>query len=207
MFESNEIHCRATLMKKIIGSLLCTLAIFAFPNLAASNQDRSEMLKTIEFLGLTAPFPDAWVEEEPGSSMRLAQFLIASGESRGDAKLIVYYFGQGQGGSAEANIARWQSQFTTASGDAVNPSVETMAVNGMPVTVVELRGDYSRGVGMGPAATPEPDQILLATIVETPRGNVYIQLYGPAQVVAMQREAYRHFIRNIKPLPDHSSDR
>ena len=194
-------------MKNLIGSLLCALALIAVPNLAASSQDIEQMLKTVEFLGLKAPLPEAWIEEQPSSSMRLAQFLIPGEDNRGDAELVLYYFGQGQGGSAEANIARWQSQFTTVGGGVVNPSVKTMTVSGMPVTMVELRGDYARGVGMGPAATPEPDQILLATIVETPRGNVYIQLYGPAQAVAAQREAYVHFIRNIKPSPSHSNGR
>ena len=195
-------------MKYIIRSLLCALALVAFPSFAASGQDNNgQMLKTVEFLGLEAPLPDAWIEKQPSSSMRLAQFEIPGGDNGGDAEVVLYYFGQGQGGSAEANIARWQSQFTTSNGGVVNPSVKTMAVRGMPVTVVELRGDYARGVGMGPAATPEPDQILLATIVETPRGNVYIQLYGPAQTVASQREAYLHFIRNIEPSADHSSAR
>lgn len=207
MFESKKIHRRAMLMNKTIRSLLCTLAITAFPSLVDSSHVIGQMRKTVEFLGLTAPLPDAWIEEQPSSSMRLARFLIPGGDNRGDAELVLYYFGQGQGGSAEANIARWKSQFTTASGGAANPSVETMAVSGMPVTVVELRGNYAHSVGMEPAATPEPDQILLATIVETPRGNVYIQLYGPAQAVAIQREAYIHFIRNITPLADQSSGR
>ena len=194
-------------MTKEIRSLLCTLAITAFPGAAVSSQDigQVQVLKTVEFLGLTAPLPEAWIEEQPSSSMRLAQFTIPGGENRGDAKLVLYYFGQGQGGSAEANIARWKSQFTTANGGAVNPSVETLAVSGMPVTLVEIRGDYARSVGMGAIATPEPDQILLATIAETPRGNVYIQLYGPAQAVAAQRAAYLHFIRNIKPLAKQSN--
>ena len=192
-------------MKYIIRNLLCALALAALPNFAASSQDNGQMLKTVEFLGLEAPLPDAWIEKQPSSSMRLAQFLIPGEDNRGDAELVLYYFGHGQGGSAEANIARWQSQFTTGDGGVADPSVETMTVSGMPVTVVELRGDYARGVGMGPAASPEPDQILLATIVETPRGNVYIQLYGPAQAVAAQRKAYLHFIRNLKPSADHSS--
>ena len=86
-----------------------------------------------------------------------------------------------------------------AEGGAVEPRVQNMDVNGMPVTVVELRGSYARGVGTGPAGPAEPDQVLLASIVESSQGNIYIQLHGPAETVAKNREAYMQFIRNIRP--------
>jgi len=163
----------------------------------AFGQSEAAELKTIEFLDLTSEVPAAWIEQKPSSDMRLAQFRVPGAESEGDANLILYYFGQGQGGSVEANTARWQSQFSKPGGGAVEPRIKTMKVNGMPVTVVELRGDYARGVGMGPVGTAAPDQILLASIVEAPRGNIYIQLHGPAVTVLSQREAYMVFIRGI----------
>ena len=166
-------------------------------DLMASSQSEAAEMKTIKFLGLTSTLPAAWIEQEPSSSMRLAQFRVPGVESEGDANLILYYFGQGQGGSAEANIARWQSQFSKPGGGAVEPGITTMEVNGMPVTVVELRGDYARSTGMGPGAIAAPEQVLLASIVEAPRGNIYIQLHGPAGTVLSQRESYLEFIRGI----------
>src|SRR6185369_2986306 len=44
---------------------------------------------------LTFKAPDGWTSEPPSSSMRAAQYRLP-GES-GDANLVVYYFGQGQG--------------------------------------------------------------------------------------------------------------
>ncbi len=193
-----QITCCATLMNKVIRSLLCAVVIAALPRLVFAAQETDAMLKTIEFLGLTARLPTAWIQENPGSSMRLAQFRIPDGEHRGDSELILYFFGKGQGGSADANIARWQSQFTNASGGAVDPRVENLTISDMPVTVVELSGDYARSIGMGSTVTAKPDQTLLATIVESPRGNVYIQLHGPAGAVATHRDAYMRFIRSIK---------
>ena len=38
--------------------------------------------------------------------MRAATYTVQ------DAECVVYFFGQGQGGSVEANIARWGGQFT-----------------------------------------------------------------------------------------------
>ena len=34
------------------------------------------------------------------------------GASAGDAETVVFYFGPGQGGGVESNIARWAGQFT-----------------------------------------------------------------------------------------------
>ena len=177
--------------------LICVLSIASTLDLMAFNRSEAAELKTIEFLELTSALPATWIEQKPSSSMRLAQFRVPGAETDGDANLILYYFGQGQGGTAEANIARWRSQFSNPGGGAIEPDITAMTVNGMPVTVVELRGDYARNVGMGPAGTAAPDQILLASIVESPRGNVYIQLHGPAATVLSKREAYMEFIRGI----------
>jgi len=152
--------------------LICILNIAFIIDLMAYGPSEAAELKTIEFLGLASTLPPAWIEQKPSSSMRLAQFRVPGVESEGDANLILYYFGQGQGGSTEANIARWKSQFSSPGGGAVEPSVATMQVNNMPVTIVELRGDYARGAGMGPAGTAALDQILLASIVEAPRGTL-----------------------------------
>ena len=167
-------------------------------NVMVYSKSEAAELRTIEFLGLKSELPAGWDEEAPSSSMRLAQFRVPGSDTGGDANLILYYFGEGQGGSAEANIARWRSQFSMPGGGVVEPDIETMTVDGMPVTLVELRGDYARSVGMGQAGAAEPDQILLATIVETPRGNVYVQLHGPAATVSSQRDPYLGFIRGIK---------
>src|SRR5687768_8540566 len=49
--------------------------------------------------------PSGWTAEKPTSDMRVAQYKLPKAEGDGeDALLIVYYFGQGQGGSAQANI-------------------------------------------------------------------------------------------------------
>src|SRR6185436_295009 len=61
--------------------------------------------------------PSGWVEEERTSTMRVAQYRLpkVEGDSE-DASLVLYYFGQGQGGSTTANIDRWISQMKQADG-------------------------------------------------------------------------------------------
>jgi hypothetical protein len=154
--------------------------------------------QTVELLGLTGQIPAAWESRPPSSSMRLAQYRVPGAAGAADAELILYFFGQGQGGSAEANIARWQSQFSNPDGSPVTPRVEKLDAGGVPVTEVELRGSYARSVGMGQATAPRPDQVLLAAIVATERGNVYVQLHGASSTVDAARPAFDAFVRGLR---------
>ena len=153
---------------------------------------------SVHLLDLTAPVPATWVRQPPATSMRLLQFRVPGGAGSGDAEFVVFYFGVGQGGSVEANITRWQSQFTSPDGKPVQAVVQHLTVTGMPVTTVELSGTYARGVGMGPVGAPTPDQTLLVAIVETPRGNLTLQLHGTRATVESNQEAFWSLVRGIK---------
>ena len=98
--------------------------------------------------------------------------------------MVLFYFGQGQGGSVSDNMARWQSQFSSADGSPVTPVVEVLVVDGMPLTVAEFSGSYARSMGIGQSGHALLGQALVAATMETPRGNVYVQLHGPAGTVA-----------------------
>jgi hypothetical protein len=149
-------------------------------------------------LRLTAPVPAQWASQPPANAMRLAQFQVPGASGEGDAEVIFFYFGQGEGGSVEDNIERWQSQFTSPDGNSIKPVVQHLAVGGMPVTTVELSGSYARVMGMGSEGAPTPDQMLLVAIVETPQGNLTIQLHGPSATVAANREGFLAMVRGIK---------
>jgi len=66
---------------------------------------------------------------------------------------------------------------------------------------VELTGSYARGVGIGPVGDALPNRTLLAGVVETPRGNLYPQLHGPADLVAKHRADFVRFITGMRPVP------
>jgi hypothetical protein len=192
---------RCRLVIPIVAAVLAT-AFGPGVMLAATSQTPGAPLKpsvvSLSPLHLTAPVPTGWVSQPPASSMRLAQFQVPGGSGHGDAEAIFFYFGQGQGGSVEANTARWQSQFTSPDGKPVKPNVEHLKVSGMPVTTVELTGTYARGMGMGPAGPPQPDQSLLVAVLETAQGNLHIQMHGPRATVAANRDAFLAMVRGIK---------
>ena len=187
-------------LRDLVGILLVTLMLSGVGSepLPAASPPPSSKTASVRLLDLTAQVPETWVAQQPSSSMRLAQFRVPGKAGSEDAELVVFYFGQGQGGSAEANIARWQSQFSIPDGKPVNASIQRFKVGGMSATSVELTGSYARTLGMEAAGAPVPDQTLLAAILETPKGNLFFQLHGPKALVAANREAFLSMVRGAK---------
>lgn len=153
----------------------------------------------VSFFELESRVPATWARQEPLSSMRLLQMSVPGEAPDAEAELIVFFFGPGQGGDAEANIERWSGQFSTAEGQPVEPRIEAFEVSGFPATLAELTGTYRRGMG-GATGEPLPDQTLVAAIVETERGSLFVQLHGPAQTVAAQHAAFDAFLSGLQPL-------
>ena len=97
------------------------------------------------------------------------------------------------------NIARWASQFTDSKGAPVKPVISESVINSMPVTRIELNGNYSRGVGMGTTeGAVKANQTLLAAIITTPAGNVTIHFFGPQASVKKQRESFESVLKSIR---------
>lgn len=151
----------------------------------------------VTLLDYEALVPTSFVARPPTSSMRLAEFSVARTDGT-SAEVIVFFFGAGQGGSVEANVARWSSQFTGADGGPVAPRVGTLDGTNFPTTVAEFEGTYARGVGAGPgAAAALPDQGLVAAVVETPSGSIFLQLVGDRPAVADARADFLELVGSI----------
>lgn len=186
-----------TPVTRILPLLILAFAPAA-PALGTTATPQAQASARLAFIGLEAHAPLVWTMVPPASDKRLAQFKITSPGEGMTAEVIVYYFGKGSGGTAEDNIERWQGQFVAADNRPVTPLIDRFQSNGMAVTTVELKGAYARGIGVGPVGVPKPDQILLAAVVETPQGNLIIQLHGKAASVSAQKEAFLAFIRSIR---------
>lgn len=155
--------------------------------------------QTVSLLEYQASVPATWQSHPATSSMRLAEYIVPRTDGT-RAEVIVYYFGQGQGGSADANIVRWTSQFTSADGGPVTPRVMTVEGTAFVTTVAELEGTYARGVGMGSPAEAQDDQGLVAAVVETPRGNLFLQLFGDRAAVAEARQDFLDMVTSIRAV-------
>ncbi|HEY0432007.1 MAG TPA: hypothetical protein VGC61_09310, partial [Pyrinomonadaceae bacterium] len=129
--------------------------------------------------------PAGWIEEERTSSMRVAQYRLpkAVGDTE-DASLVLYYFGQGQGGSTAANVERWVGQLKQSDGSAAGAKQEGFEANGLKVTTVDVSGTYIAETAPGSGAFHnKPAYRLRAAVVETPKGSYFVKLVGPEKTV------------------------
>jgi len=146
--------------------------------------------------------PAGWVSEKPTSDMRLAQYKLpkADGDSE-DALLVVYYFGPGQGGTPEANIERWVGQVKQPDGSASKDKAKTatMTVNGLPVTTVDVLGNYSGGMSLDSAPKNNASIFRLrGAVIETPKGSYFIKLTGPEKTVNHWDQAYTDYLNSFE---------
>jgi len=143
---------------------------------------------------LTFTRPAGWTDRAPASPMRVAEFVVpkASGDAE-DGELIVYYFG-GTGGTVEANLQRWTTQFQSTAA----PVRTTATVNGLQLTNLDVSGTYVAEVR--PGATErhnKPDFRMRASVVETPRGPYFIKLTGPAATIDGASAAFDQFLKSL----------
>jgi len=145
--------------------------------------------------------PTGWVEEERTSSMRVAQYRLPKVEAdTEDASLVLYYFGQGQGGSTAANIERWVGQMKQAEGTSSSEAAkqESFEINGLKVTTVDVAGTYVAETAPGSGTfNNKPRYRLRAAVVETPNGSYYVKLVGPEKTVARWNDSFLSYIRSF----------
>jgi hypothetical protein len=154
----------------------------------------------LRVLGYSTTVPSTWISHPAASTMRLAEYSVGTGAAAGGppgAQVVVYFFGQGQGGAVAPNMARWKAQFSNPDGSPVEESVSRDTAGPFPITFAEYHGTYARGVGAGNAANAQPNQTLVAGIAETPRGTLFIQIFGPSADVAAARKDFVGFVRGL----------
>ena len=142
--------------------------------------------------------PQGWVEVQPSSSMRLAQYRVDG--PGGSGECAVFYFGPGQGGDAMSNAMRWANQFAQADG---RPSTDVMQYTELqrthvPVNVVEVTGTYNGGLSMtGEAPLEMTGYMLLGGIAEGPDALWFFKFTGPESTVRAQRGAFIDMMTSI----------
>jgi hypothetical protein len=110
----------------------------------------------------------------------------------------VYFFG-GQGGSVQANLDRWLGQMEQPDGrpSKAVATTETLTVNGMKVTVLDVSGKYVAEMAPGsPARYNKPGFRLKAAVVETAGGPYFVKLTGPAKTIGRWNEAFTAFLKS-----------
>lgn len=146
--------------------------------------------------------PEGWVSEKPTSSMRAAQYKLPKVEGDPeDAALVLYFFGAGQGGSVSDNIDRWVGQMQQPDGAASKDKArtETITVNGLRVTLVDVSGTYTAQMSPGSDTHANNSHYRLrAAVVETPKGNYFAKLVGPEKTVGHWDQSVQDYFKSFE---------
>lgn len=152
----------------------------------------------LTLLGYHATPPANWVSRPPTSSMRLAMFTVPPAEAGEATEVVVFFFGASQGGNVAANTARWRDQFTNPGAPAPTEKLTRDSSGAFPITIAEYEGSYRRGIGAGSVDSVRASQGLTAAIVGTPKGTLFVQLFGPVERVRAERDRFVAFVKGIR---------
>ena len=119
--------------------------------------------------------------------MRKAELRVV-GEDGAQAEVVFFHFGPGQGGSVEANIQRWIGQFQDG-GAATAEEV----VGSSKVHFVKVEGTFLSGMP-GTEPTPKKGYGMRGAILQSPEGDVYIKMTGPAKLVEASEGTFRRMV-------------
>lgn len=139
----------------------------------------------IEVAGLKFKAADGWKATEEARPMS-AGSLVKEGEPKFEA--IFYHFPGGQGGSVDANLARWQGQF--AAEPAPKLEKETVKAGDKEIVIATITGTY-KGSTMRPEPVPLENHVTLAAIVPGPEGNVFIRLNAAKDAADKVKEEFK----------------
>ena len=126
---------------------------------------------------LTFELPKGWAIGDPSNAMRLGDLRI-----EGDPVLMgaVYWFGPNQGGTVEANFARWARQFGAQPPAASKPQDIS---EGIRATTLDLSDDARR---------------MLATVMEIPQGKVFFKFVGDKGAMDKMAASYQAFLKSFR---------
>ncbi len=145
--------------------------------------------ETIVLAGFTFKFAKPWKEKQVTSPMRAAELTYDhEDEKLADLDLVFYHF-PNQGGGTRANLDRWIGQF------AGEPKVEEedLEFDGTKVSILKAAGTFNEPSG-GPFSgnsTPRENYTMLAAVVESKSGPVFLKLYGPDASVEAAKDAFK----------------
>ncbi len=137
--------------------------------------------------------PKAWHSQTPKTNMRTTQAAVPG--PGGDADFAVFYFGPGQGGTADANIDRWVGQMD----GATKPTPEVFETHGFKVTWVDVKGTLKPSQMGMTNSTPISNARLYGAVVEGPGGPWFFKTQGPESTLAPQRDAFVGLLKSVRP--------
>ena len=163
---------------------LLALLLTIFSSLSAFAEEKKATELSVG--GLLFKITDGWTSKATPRAMSQGGLTYQIAEMKEGLDADFYHFGTGQGGSVEANVARWKAQF-----DGGPKEVEAAKLADGKIDFLHLEGTFLSGPAFG-QKTPLKDHAMLGAIVDNgDAGAVFIKLTGPKDEVAKAVVAFK----------------
>lgn len=187
------------------GAVIAFSATVYASSWAEKKKDESKAKgAVVEIDSLKSGVPTDWKQEKVTSKNRTHHFRIPHvADDKTDAELIIFFFGAGSGGSADANVKRWKGMFIPPEGKEIDDvaKVESFKIGNVDVTYLDVQGTYKfKERPFDPKAKEElrPDHRMLGVVFESPNGPYFIRLVGPAKTVTENKKAFEDWLKAFK---------
>ena len=144
----------------------------------------------LDAIKLTAPA--GWGRKAASSAFVEAEYVLPRTEGDdNDGRLTISI----AGGSVDANIDRWRSQF---GGKPAKEAQEKLTVEGLEVTSVDFSGDFADQRGMMGPTVNRKDYRMLAAIIPVGDQLHFIKAYGPQKTMEKHAAAFTEFVKSVR---------
>ena len=155
--------------------------------------------QTLSLAGVTMTIPDGWASQPVRRSVMGPKAIFHMPDATDSAEKAVARVTHfpGMKGKDERNIERWISQVKHPQGRAMTRDDATIAVTELgevKLTVVDISGVVDTSVDGSGAG--EPDQRLIAAIVDHPKGPHFIKISGTVSAVKQWEASIDAFLKS-----------
>ncbi len=181
-------------MRRICIVRTCIALSLTVAVLSAQDEKKPKTVsKTFSPPGVTCQVPSAWQGKKTSSTMRAATWTLSHKSKTAD--IVVYWFGKRGAGDVESNLDRWRRQIKTAT----PPEPREIEIRkGYVAHLLDAKGTYVAPVRPGSKERNNtPDSRLLAAVIETPGGPLYVKSVGPASVLDAHEGAFMAWVKSF----------
>lgn len=170
-------------------SLLAAVALL-LPGLASAEDKNASATLQVGELAFAAATP--WKVSGEKRPMSAGTITLPGKDGGPELSAVFYHFGPGQGGDLNSNIQRWEAMFTAE--PAPKTAKEEFDFGKEKATLVSISGTYT-GSRFSPEKEPRQDWLLLAAVLPSAEGDVYVRFVGPSAAVAGAKEEFKKMLQ------------
>jgi hypothetical protein len=174
------------------------------PSVAVGQEKDTAKGKLISIDGLQSRTPVEWIEEKTTKPFHVHDFrLPAVGADKNDAELVIFFFGEGAGGSVADNIKRWKAQMLPPAGKNIEDlaKLDKLKIGDVEAAYFDLQGTYlfkARPFDPNSPVSKRPNYRMIKVVFESKKGPYFISLLGPADAVALYKKGFDNWVKAFK---------